>query len=221
MPGKPPSIWGPRLWPYIHGFARLIDATADPALKRRRAEAYMRFMDLLQVTMPCGICRDSYKIFWGGNGTRGLMAAAVAQPPNPDDLAATVVAYALHDTVSTKLKKPTRPTCGATLADPVPGDDEQRLWEYLFVMGYNYNDNGEPEKRRHYREFMAALLNALRLFGYERTHAVLRRHYEQIVQAATQQEWVDALYWAYRAWAPRAMPESEVYRHFGICDRPT
>jgi hypothetical protein len=178
----------------------------------------MRFMDLLQVTMPCGICRNSYKVFWRLNHTRRLMHAAVYQPPNRDDMAASIVAYALHNTVSIKLNKQHRFTFEETLENPIPNDDSPGLWEYLFVMGYNLNDNGETNKREHYHRFMEALLNMLYLFGYPRTYSVLRRHVPQIISADSQQEWVDALYWAYVTWTPKPMNESIVYHRFGVCD---
>lgn len=219
MPGKPPDLWGPRLWFVLHGLARLHDATQDPRRKREQAAAMLRMMDLLQVTMPCGKCRASFRIFWRHN--RALIKCASELPPSRGDYATAVAVYNLHNMVSLKLHKPWVPTFEETLADPVLTDASPQLWEYLFLMGYNLNDNGEDDKWTHYRAFLPVVIRVARAFGLPRTAAALERHAHQIASAATQDEWVDGLYWAYRAWSGRArsLSADSVRQAFGVCDR--
>lgn len=217
MPGKPPDLWGPRMWFYLHGFARIHDATQDARIKHQQATLLLRFMDLLQWTMPCGKCRDSFKAFW--RNMRQLMYIAVHQPPALNDWATSVVMYNLHNMVSIKLNKPYLPAFETTLLDPLPTDDNSSaLWEYLFVMAYNLNNNSEVNKLDRYREFIQVLCDLVGCMGMNDTHLILRRHVRQITTSMTQEEWVSNLYWAYHTSTSQPLSEDDVYQTYGVCD---
>lgn len=213
MPGKPPRIWGPPLWPYLHAFARIFDADGDDGM----AELLLRFFDDLRYVLPCGICRESFKVFWAK--LRGGMEEALH---DDDEHPAAFVVYLLHDCVNRKLLPEGHaqsPRFQATLLEPLPNDtDDDRLWRFLITMASNYNSNGERDKRRRYVRFCETLAELLQATGrYPRLAAAIRNMLPRARVAETQEAWFDLVYSAYARWSLRPLTRPEAEARFGVC----
>jgi hypothetical protein len=224
MTGKSPKIWGPPLWPYLHAFARLIDMRCGdhPESRAKMILAFVELLDAMQFVLPCGVCRESFKIMW--RSLRLAMKNVLANNNNNcSENSAAFVVYYMHDIVNRKLIKEGHaqsPPFKETLSVAIPTDDDDRIWRYLITMASNYKSNGEHVniKQQNYMRFCTCLAEFMRTSEmYPRTSSILSRMSDMTGSAITQEDWMDLVYSAYSRWTRNPMSRAELEIRFGIC----
>jgi hypothetical protein len=182
--GMMPSIWGPLAWSCIHALAaeydkRYMPSVVEPAnrLKLTRQQKVrlsnqvsrlngeivtLQWFNLLAWVLPCRPCRDSYSAF------------ILEQTGLPHG--AQAFAVELHNRVNAKLDKPVQADVMAVRRRLAVWGTEtlaHDLFALLFIMALNYNANTEPDKLRHYRDFLTTLANVLALIGMDELAAAV------------------------------------------------
>lgn len=163
MSGKPPLVWGPLVWQWLHSVAARWDAggAVDD-------NAAVRFFAELRAVLPCKYCRDSYTEFFKHMKPALRLQASHGQLQQ--------WTYAVHHYVNLKLNKisPSFEAVQALHATPQTGVDDP-MWPALFAIALNYDDSGVADRCLHHRRFLLAAADVYGAFGAVRTSRALQR----------------------------------------------
>jgi len=95
------SVWGPMLWSFMHMVA--MNFPLDPERADAERHGYVSFFASLGYVLPCGECRDNYKMHTTAGGACVLTHSTFR---TRESLTAWV--NALHNQVSEMKRKPRR-----------------------------------------------------------------------------------------------------------------
>lgn len=76
-----PSEWGPHLWRMLHWLAEHVGTQKSPILINDEATSWKKLLKLLQVVIPCALCKGHYTEYYN---THFDAAALETQPNGPE-----------------------------------------------------------------------------------------------------------------------------------------
>ena len=95
-----PSEWGPHLWRMLHWLAEHVGTQKSPILINDETTSWKRLLKLLQVIIPCALCKGHYTEYYNKHSEIAALDALPNGPERRDLLRRWL--WELHEAVNTR-----------------------------------------------------------------------------------------------------------------------